>query len=152
TGGRDGEFLHDLVSAAVVAPLPPDEISKLVDGLDGPAIEPAYRRLAAGQLAEIGNDLDAALAHYVAAADASTLLPAPRGTAHVGAARTLLARGQVEAAAEHVRRAEEFLARWSGWRVAELDAVRRRLVPEDTPAAAGVVLTPREREVAQLVA
>src|SRR5262249_12012275 len=39
TGGRDGEFLHDLVSAALVAPLTHDEVAKLVDVLDGPAVE-----------------------------------------------------------------------------------------------------------------
>ncbi len=33
TGGRDGEFLHDLVSAAIVAPLTIDEVAKLIDGL-----------------------------------------------------------------------------------------------------------------------
>jgi DNA-binding CsgD family transcriptional regulator len=151
TGGRDGEFLHDLVTAAVVAPLPPDEISKLIDGLDGPAVQPSYRRLVAAQLAEACGDADGALAHYTAAAEAGDLPPAARGTAHVGAARTLLARGQVDRAAGHADRAGELLAQWSGWRLAEMEAVRRRIEPIAGPAESGV-LTPREREVAQLVA
>ena len=47
--------------------------------------------------------------------------------------------------------AEELLARWGGWRVDELEAVRRRLGrggPVDGPEA----LTPREREVVALIA
>jgi DNA-binding CsgD family transcriptional regulator len=150
TGGRGGEFLHDLIAAAIVAPLPTDAIFKLFDGLDGPGIEPSYRRLVAGQLAEADGDPDAARAHYVAAGEATDLPPAARGTAHVGAARTLLARGKEDEAAVHTTRAAELLARWSGWRVAELDAVRRRLATD--AEGGGLVLTPREREVAQLVA
>lgn len=152
TGGRDGEFLHDLVTAAIAATLPADEISKLIDGLDGPAVDHSYRRLVAAQLAEVCGDLDASLAHYVAAAGATELPPAARGTANVGAARTLLALGRIDEARAHAGRAEELLARWAGWRVAELNEVRRRLAPAVEPAEAVEVLTPREREVAQLVA
>jgi DNA-binding NarL/FixJ family response regulator len=64
----------------------------------------------------------------------------------------LLARGEVDRAAVHATRAGELLARWSGWRVAELDEVRRRLPSNGDPAGGGPLLTPREREVAQLVA
>jgi DNA-binding NarL/FixJ family response regulator len=46
------------------------------------------------------------------------------------------------------------LDRWPGWRVEQLDAVRSRLgLTGDTPAdEATAVLTPREREVATLIA
>ena len=91
TGGRDGEFMHDLVSAALVAPLTPEEVSKLIDGLDGPGVQPAYRRLVAGQLAEVDGDPASALANYCAAAESDALPPAARGTAHIGAAHALIA-------------------------------------------------------------
>ncbi|MBX6748166.1 MAG: AAA family ATPase [Micromonosporaceae bacterium] len=152
TGGRDGEFLHDLVTAAVVAPLSPDEISKLIDELDGPGVEPSYRRLVQGQLAEAYGDIDGALEHYRAAGGTTDLPPAASGTAHVGAARMLLAQGRLDEARRHADRAAELLAGWSGWRVAELDAVRRRLGARAEPESGGPRLTAREREVAQLVA
>jgi Predicted ATPase len=152
TGGSYGEFLHDLVAAAIVAPLTPDEISKLIDSLDGPGVEPSYRHLVQGQLAEAYGDIDEALEHYLAAGGATDLPPAPSGTAHVGAARMLLARGRPEEARRHLDRATQLLAGWSGWRVAELTAVRRRLDGGDDPGSGGPRLTAREREVAQLVA
>jgi DNA-binding CsgD family transcriptional regulator len=152
TGGRDGEFLHDLVSAALVAPLGIEEISKLVDGIDGPAVEPPYRGLVAGQVAEAGGDPGAALRHYLAAAEGG-LPPAARGTAHVGAARCLMALHRTDEARRHALTACTLLDRWSGWRVEQLDAVRARLglaggATDDATAG----LTPREREVATLIA
>jgi DNA-binding CsgD family transcriptional regulator/tetratricopeptide (TPR) repeat protein len=152
SGGGYGEFLHDLVTAATVAPLPPDEISKLIDGLDGPGVEPSYRRLVLGQLAEASGDSRGALEHYLAAGEATDLPPAPSGTAHVGAARMLLAHGRSDEARRHADRAAELLARWSGWRVAELAAVRDRLGGRAAPEPGGPRLTAREREVARLVA
>jgi DNA-binding CsgD family transcriptional regulator/tetratricopeptide (TPR) repeat protein len=151
TGGRDGEFLHDLVTAALSAPLSPDEVSKLIDGLEGPAIEPWFRSLVAGQLAEARGEHAAALEHYLAAAGSADLPPAPRGTAHVGAARVLLARQRVDDARPHAARAAELLSRWSGWRVRQLEAVQARLGMSGEPVESSL-LTPREREVAELVA
>jgi DNA-binding CsgD family transcriptional regulator len=155
TGGRDGEFLHDLVSAALVAPLRPDEVSKLVVGLDGPGVDPAYRTLVAGQLAEVNGDPTTALADYVGSAASDVLPPAVRGTAHVGAARCLVALDRLGEARTHSRTATELLERWSGWRVEQSEAVRSRLglrpVAEPVPAGAST-LTPREREVAMLIA
>jgi DNA-binding CsgD family transcriptional regulator len=154
TGGRDGEFLHDLVSAALSAPLTPEEVSKLVDGLDGPTVEPFYRSLVAGQLAEANGDPAAALPHFVAATTSTELPPAARGTAHVGAARCLIAIHDLDGARTHANTAKKLLDRWSGWRVAQCDAVCRRLGlagdAADSPQAPG--LTPREREVARLIA
>ena len=131
TGGRDGEFLHDLVSAALVAPLTVDEVAKLIDGLEGPAVEPSYRHLVMGQLTEAQGDWPSALTHYTAAADSGDLPPAARGTAHVGAARVLIAQHRADAARTHALTASELLQRWSGWRVEQLAAVRSRLGLDD---------------------
>ena len=153
TGGRDGEFLHDLVSAALVAPLTVDEVAKLIDGLEGPAVEPSYRHLVMGQLTEAQGDWPSALAHYAAAAESGDIPPAARGTAHVGAARVLIAQHRNDAARTHAVSATELLQRWAGWRVEQLAAVRSRLGLDDAGATEiAPLLTPREREVAQLVA
>jgi len=155
TGGRDGEFLHDLVSAALVAPLRVDEVSKLIDGLDGPAVDPAYRTLVAGQLAEAQGDAATALSDYVAAAATDVLPPAARGTAHVGAARCLIMLDRLVEARTHSQQATELLQSWSGWRVEQSEAVRSRLglrPVADADVGGAVTLTPREREVALLIA
>jgi DNA-binding CsgD family transcriptional regulator len=74
----------------------------------------------------------------------------------VGAARCLAGLDRTAEAAERVRRAEQLLARWGGWRVAELTQVRDRLGLAPVDGQRGVTgtaaLTPREREVALLVA
>jgi DNA-binding CsgD family transcriptional regulator/tetratricopeptide (TPR) repeat protein len=155
TGGRSGEFMHDLVSGALAAPLTVEEISKLVDGLDGPMVDPGYRRLVAGQLAEAQGDPDGALGYFLAVADEATLPPAARGTAHIGAARCLIALDRLDEARTHARTGSELLERWSGWRAEQAEAVRSRLglKPVEAPADGGAaVLTPREREVAVLIA
>ena len=154
TGGRGGEFLHDLVSAALAAPLSIDEVATLAAGLDGPPVEPSYRELVSGQLAEARRDESAALAHYLAAATAEALPPAARGTAQVGAARCLIAAHRLDEARTHALAAAGHLAGWSGWRVDQLDAVRSRLgLRAAAPAYSSTsALTPREREVAALIA
>jgi DNA-binding CsgD family transcriptional regulator len=154
--GRTGDFLHDIVSAALAAPLASEEIGKLVDGLDGPTVESYYRRLVSAQVAEANGDPKAALAHYRVAADATALPPAPRGTAHTGAARCLIALGRLDEARVHALNAGDLLARWGGWRVEQSEAVRSRLglnVDDDDAVGTGAAtLTPREREVAVLIA
>ncbi|MGH3491329.1 MAG: helix-turn-helix domain-containing protein, partial [Actinopolymorphaceae bacterium] len=76
--------------------------------------------------------------------------------AHLGAARCLLTLGQTDAAVEQVGAAEVLLARWGGWRVAQLDQLRTELNLTPTGEQAAVTgvaaLTRREREVALLVA
>jgi DNA-binding NarL/FixJ family response regulator len=109
------------------------------------------------QLAEAGGDPAAALAGYANALEPAgpgeSLPPSVRGTAHVGAARCLLALDRPAEATEHARSAAELLARWSGWRVAELAQVRARLGLTAPAGDPGVdALTPREREVALLIA
>ena len=79
-----------------------------------------------------------------------------RGTAHVGAARCLLAADRAGEAAAQVERGRSAAGPWGGWRVAQLDQVRARLglAPVDAPRAVTgpAALTPREREVALLIA
>ncbi|HEX3200353.1 MAG TPA: response regulator transcription factor, partial [Actinomycetes bacterium] len=73
---------------------------------------------------------------------------------HQGVARCLLALGDQGGAAGHARRAARLLDRWPGWRRDEAAALLRRLGhgPTPTPPADPTPLTPREREVATLLA
>jgi DNA-binding CsgD family transcriptional regulator len=81
------------------------------------------------------------------------LRPAVRATAHTGAARCLIALGRVDEARTHVAEAGELLTRWTGWRVAEVETLRGRVGLPVAGAVEGVAgLTPREREVAALIA
>jgi DNA-binding CsgD family transcriptional regulator len=156
-------MVHDIVSAALPAGLAPAELRPLYEFLPDQLTHSqkgtgagddacAGRGLVAAQLLEAEGDTDAALGAYEMAAEAAhSLYPSERGTAHVGAARCLIAAGRLDEAKTHVIEAEGLLARWGGWRVAELEAVRRRLGrggPVDGPDA----LTPREREVVALIA
>jgi DNA-binding CsgD family transcriptional regulator len=76
------------------------------------------------------------------------------GSAHVGLAACLLATGHRDEAADHLDQAQELLARWAGERVDELHAVEARLggTVRSTGSAGSTDLTPREREVAALLA
>src|SRR6266542_2673217 len=78
--------------------------------------------------------------------------PAPLvADAQLGLARCRLALGDAETARSHAQAAVDRLARWPGWRKAEAETLLRRL--GGGPAVDGPqVLTPREREVAVLVA
>ncbi|HEX6871970.1 MAG TPA: helix-turn-helix transcriptional regulator, partial [Micromonosporaceae bacterium] len=155
TGGRSGDFLHDLVSAALAAPLPVADVDKLVAGLDGPTVDPAYRQLVTAQMAQAHADPGRALTHYRAAADADILPPAPRGTAHLGAASVLIALNRREEARAHARAAAGLLGQWAGWRVEQLASMHARLgLAADGGTGTGMTdpLTPREREVAALIA
>ncbi|GAA1787800.1 response regulator transcription factor [Planosporangium flavigriseum] len=115
------------------------------------------RRLQAlvfAQLDEAGGRHSAAFAGYEAATTLREPRPAIRATARTGAARCLIHLGRVDQARDHVVAADGLLARWSGWRVAEVDALRGRVGLPVSVAAEGTgpVLTPREREVAALIA
>jgi DNA-binding NarL/FixJ family response regulator len=153
--------VHDLVSAGLAGGLRPEELLPLV-ALAG--VIPGHRfdqdhplmRVIDAQLAEAGGDLEAAVAGYVTAAESSpdmafSLLQRVRGTAHVGAARCLIALGSLDDARAHADAAAALLSRWRGWRVDELRAVQRRLGVGDEPSGPAE-LTPREREVAALLA
>jgi DNA-binding CsgD family transcriptional regulator len=156
-GAASGDYVHDLVAAGLAAGLDTILLRKLADRLSPLRPDNPFPTLVAAQLAEADGDLPAALDAYVAAAGAgSALLPAPRATAHAGAARCLLVAGRLDEARDHTGKAETLLVHWSGWRVAEVRFLRTALgMPELTGEGHlnGVaVLTPREREVALLLA
>jgi DNA-binding CsgD family transcriptional regulator len=166
---RSGDQAHDLLSAAWHAGLPLDRLRALADQAR-PRERDHWHTLVEAQLAEAGGDPATALDGYLAVAGPAEdgpaagshrhswlrLPPAVRGTAQTGAARCLLAQGRTAQAAEHAAAAAELLARWGGWRVAQLEQVRDQLgmAPLDgNRQVTGVTaLTPREREVALLVA
>jgi DNA-binding NarL/FixJ family response regulator len=73
----------------------------------------------------------------------------------VGAARCLFALGRLDEARTHAVTAGDVLERWGGWRVEQLTAIRGRLGLRPPPGDDGHgtdALTPREREVATLLA
>jgi len=111
-----------------------------------------YRMLAHAQLLEAGGDFAAAVVEYerAIARAGNQVRPAARGTAHVGAGRSLVALRRLDEAKEHAANAEALLARWGGTRVEELAALRRRLGGGET-VTGPAELTPREREVAALL-
>jgi DNA-binding CsgD family transcriptional regulator/tetratricopeptide (TPR) repeat protein len=151
---------HDLLAAALRAGLTTAEMRPLVDQVGlyvGHRLAPddPWRQLIDAQVAEAEGRLETAAALYVAAAEglesAPEVLAAHLGTAHVGAARTLVAEGRLDEARAHAEAAAPFLARWRGWRVVELRAVERRLGLGPEPSGPEA-LTPREREVVSLLA
>jgi DNA-binding CsgD family transcriptional regulator len=153
---RSGEQAHDLLSAALHAGLPLPRVRQLAgDLLDGQVWDD-HRRLVEAQLAEVGGDTNAALDGYRGVVGSAILPPSVRGTAYTGVARCLLALGQPGAAAEAAHHAAALLKRWRGWRVEQLDQVRAQLglaPAHGTSAVSGPgALTPREREVALLLA
>ena len=152
--------VHDMLPAALQAGLTLDEVRPLVDlvGLySGHRLGPdhPWRQLIDAQMAEAAGDVATAAPLYAAAGPALSCEPqvirGHLGTAHVGAARCLVALGRLDEARVEVEAAQADLARWRGWRVDELRAVERRLGMG--PETSGPVeLTPREREVAALLA
>jgi DNA-binding CsgD family transcriptional regulator len=153
---RNGEQAHDLISAALFAGLPLSQVVRMRDALLDVTVSDDERALVEAQVGEARGDTADALDGYLQAAASTAILPSIRGTAQLGAARCLLTLGQRAAAVEQVSAAEVLLARWSGWRVAQLDQLRTELnlTPSgDHAAVTGVAaLTRREREVALLVA
>jgi DNA-binding CsgD family transcriptional regulator len=156
---RTGDHAHDLVSAAWYAGLPLPRLRRLAE-VSLPPDNDQWRTLVEAQLAEAGGDPAGALAGYSNALEPAagpglgwSLPPSVRGTAHVGAARCLLALDRPAEATVHADAAAGLLARWSGWRVAQLSEVQARLGLTPPDGEPGVdTLTPREREVALLIA
>jgi DNA-binding CsgD family transcriptional regulator len=159
-GALPASVVHNIVSAALRAGATPDDLQPLVDRICSRppgytavplAEEDAGQALVEAQLAEARGDLETAVAGFRRAAPAEdSLFPYERGTARVGAARSLIALGRLDEAKAEVADAEELLARWDGWRVEELEAVRRRLGIGGA-VAGPESLTPREREVIALL-
>jgi DNA-binding NarL/FixJ family response regulator len=151
--------IHDLVSAALAGGLAPSELRPLVDAAESVKhdhlADDSWIRFITAQLDEAAGDLAAAADGYVVAAeafdDSMKVMAGQRGTAHVGAARTLAAVGRTDEARGHAIKAAADLARWRGWRVDELRALERRLGLGPVPSGPDT-LTPREREVVVLLA
>ncbi|MBN1174141.1 MAG: AAA family ATPase [Micromonosporaceae bacterium] len=149
-GSPAGDYVHDLVSAGLHAGLPILRIRRLA-GLMRRQPVGGWWQLVEGQIAEAAGEHTPALASYLRAAEDDALPPAPRGTAHAGAARCCGALGNLEPARAHTAAAASLLARWSGWRVAQVTALRIQLGCTADGPATQPQLTPREREVAVLL-
>jgi DNA-binding CsgD family transcriptional regulator len=153
-GSASGDLAHDLVSAALAGGVPLAQVEELAKVAGGDRSQPGWQALVAAQLAEAAGDPAGALPGYRTAAVDTELTLAARGTAATGAASCLLALDRPEEAAQQVAEASQLLHRWSGWRVAQLVAVRERagLAGPEGSVTGLEALTPREREVAQLIA
>jgi DNA-binding CsgD family transcriptional regulator len=161
---RSGSQAHDLTSAAIFVGIPLPRLERMARELLDADVWDDYRTLVDATLAEVRGATTAALDGYRAVAHAPALPPSVRGSAHVGAARCLLTlgpstqvgTGDPETVVGHVDAAGALLARWGGWRVAQLDQVRARLglAPAGGQRAVSgtAALTRREREVALLIA
>jgi DNA-binding NarL/FixJ family response regulator len=159
-GGAAPSHVHDLLSAGLSAGLEPDELQPLVERVGlyaGQRLDPdhPWRQLYDAQLAEAEGRTDDAAELYTTAAtalgSAPGVLASQRGTAYVGAARSLIQLDRLDDARANAETAQPFLARWRGWRVDQLRAVERRLGLGPEPSGPDA-LTPRERDVARLLA
>jgi DNA-binding CsgD family transcriptional regulator/tetratricopeptide (TPR) repeat protein len=158
--GKETDHGLPLLTNAVRAGMPPSEVRAALasSGLREPPASDSQRIVAGlGQveaaLLEAEGDPRAAADAYLEAAASPHRNRAPYALAdcHQGAARCLLALGDRAGALAQARHAERLLRRWPGWRRDEVRALLRRLgagAPPEGPAA----LTPREREVAALLA
>jgi len=157
--------LDDVVSAGLAAGVPAADLvdAVLVDGRLRPTGFPGeldddshpMRRVVLARFAEAAGRYEEALPGFLNLADSDHLQAVAfrRASAHTGAARCLIALGRLGEAHPHVRAATMLLAHWPGWRRVELEAISRRLGLGSAPAVATAdPLTPREREVAGLLA
>ncbi|WP_203987282.1 ATP-binding protein [Virgisporangium aurantiacum] len=145
-----GDMLHDLVSAGLFARIAPERLRPLSANMGGFAEN--WRTLVEAQLTEAERHPAEALDGYRRAMLADDLPAAVRGTAHVGAARCLVALGRRDEAAALLDPATRLLENWDGWRVAELAELRDLLGAREHPVGGDSQLTPRELEVAHLLA
>jgi DNA-binding CsgD family transcriptional regulator len=153
---RSGSQAHDLISAAVHAGLPLSRLERMAFELLDAEVWDDYRTVVDAQLAEAHGRHAEALKGYRAVKDSEVMPPAVRGTTRVAVARCLLAQDQLAAAVAELDEAAGLLSGWGGWRGAQLDQVRAQagLAPADGERAVtgAAALTPREREVALLIA
>jgi DNA-binding CsgD family transcriptional regulator/tetratricopeptide (TPR) repeat protein len=164
-GWKHGALILPALLASLRAGLPPAEVrarlSSVGPAATGPGPDPWSPRQTGREhleaaLLEAEGQPAAAVDLYRRAAGRPGVYPPAFLTAdcHLGAARCLRVLGDAAGALEHAREADRLLERWPGWRRDEVRALLRRLgVDTGTPAAtAPGSLTPREREVAALVA
>ncbi|NJC70341.1 AAA family ATPase [Planosporangium thailandense] len=149
-----GEQVHDVVAAGLAAGLAGDRLRPLAERASWSTAVDGWEALVFAQLDEADGRSVEAIEGYEAATGSAELRAPVRASAHTGAARCLVHLGQTDRARDHVRAADALLARWAGWRVAEVDTLRGRVGLAATAAegAGETVLTPREREVAALIA
>jgi DNA-binding CsgD family transcriptional regulator/tetratricopeptide (TPR) repeat protein len=157
---QPGAHTFDGLAAAMRAGLPPGEVRSLLaavedDGDDGPpSPRRTGRRHLAAAILEAEGDPAAALDAYLRVLEDRDLYRAAYLLAdcHQGAARCLLALGDRGGALDHARQAAQLLDRWPGWRRDQAAALLRRLGHGPTRTDDPAPLTPREREVAALLA
>jgi DNA-binding CsgD family transcriptional regulator len=153
--------VHGLV-AAVRAGLSPEEVRPLLDAIDRAIADPgdhwsprrASRQHLEAAMLEAAGDRRRALDAYRQVLDHHDVyrLAYLLADCHQGAARCLLALGDEPGALDHARQAGRLLERWPGWRRDEVAALLRRLGDGPVSSAVPAPLTPREREVAALLA
>ena len=167
SGKHGAAGLHGLI-AALRAGLSPSEVRPTVDAVDRaeqagqePPGDPvrwnprrAGRRHLEAALMEAAGDHAGALGAYREVLDHGDVYRAAYLLADCrqGTARCLLALGDQPGALDQARAAAGLLERWPGWRRDEVAALLRRLGAGPAPTAGPAPLTPREREVAALVA
>jgi DNA-binding CsgD family transcriptional regulator len=153
---RSGSQAHDLISAAIHVGLPLPRLERMAVELLAAEVWDDYRTLVDAQVAEAHGRHAEATQGYRAVRDSEVMPPAVRGTVRVAAARCLLTQDRRAAAVAELDEAARLLADWGGWRVDQLNQVRAQagLAPADGRRAVtgAAALTPREREVALLIA
>jgi DNA-binding CsgD family transcriptional regulator len=163
----DNAVLRRILADLVVAGLPVGEAKRLAGLIAGPVStdpwgDPAGEAQLQAVLEEADGRPEEALAAYLEGARPSGGYHRPRyalAACELGAARCLLVLGRPGEAGAHTAQAISLLERWPGWRRDEALALAeraQRAVAAAGEAASGSAaagpLTPREQEVAALVA
>ena len=139
------------VDDAIAAGIDPGEVLATFESAKSDQLPKGYEAAARALIASARADH----AEVVALLDngsgrVTTRLEAPRrATLYLALARALAAQGRTADARQRAATARSLLERWPGWRRDEVDALLQRL---DAAGASDGELTPREREVAALLA
>ncbi len=153
------ETTYRSLRAALAGGVAPEVIRRFTAGVaasrvaDDHNADPAWPAHLDGAMWEVEGEPEAAVKAYTEAlADHGRhRSPALVADVHQGLARCLLALGRGAEARDHGQEALDLLKRWPGWRRAEAETLLRRLGGGEK-AARDDLLTPREGEVAALVA